>query len=97
MNLKLRLKSLAAKWHSKQPTKYLAKQLTNPLNTQIGGEHYKQAVIQPVVFIDANKLGFLEGCVIKRLQRHDKPTGKGAQDIDKAIHELQLIKQLRYS
>jgi hypothetical protein len=67
------------------------------LNIQIGGDHYKQCLIQPVEFIEANQLGFLEGCVVKRVTRHNKPTGKGRQDIEKAIHELQLLLELRYS
>ena len=66
------------------------------LDVQIGGDHYKTCTIQPVVYTHANKLGFLEGCVVKRLTRHDKPTGKGKQDIEKAIHELQLILELTY-
>lgn len=66
------------------------------LSVQIGGDHYKDCKIQPVEFIEANGLGFLEGCCVKRLARHDKPTGKGKQDIEKAIHELQLLLQLRY-
>ncbi len=66
------------------------------LDNQIGGSHYKDATIQPIEYIEANEIKFLEGCVIKRVTRHDKPTGKGVQDIDKAIHELQLLKELRY-
>ncbi|SDX52131.1 hypothetical protein [Lysobacter enzymogenes] len=66
------------------------------LNTQIGGDHYRGRAIQPVQYIEANALGFLEGCVIKRLTRHARPTGKGRQDIEKAIHELQLLLELRY-
>jgi len=66
------------------------------LNTQIGGNHYKECAIQPVEFIEANKLGFIEGCIIKRLCRHDKATGKGRQDIEKSIHELQLLLEFRY-
>jgi hypothetical protein len=66
------------------------------LSIQIGGDHYKSCKIQPVVYIEANDLRFLEGCVVKRVTRHDKPTGKGRQDIEKAIHELQLILELRY-
>lgn len=68
----------------------------NPLDTQVGGDHYKQCKIQPVEFVEANRMQFLEGCVIKRLARHDKPTGKGRPDIEKAIHELQLLLTLRY-
>lgn len=61
---------------------------------QVGGGHYKEYVIQPVDFITANKVPFLEGCVIKRMMRHkDK---NGVEDLDKAIHEIQLIKELVY-
>lgn len=66
------------------------------LDTQVGGDHYKTAKIQPVQYIEANKLGFLEGCVVKRITRHDKPSGKGRQDIEKIIHECQLLLELRY-
>ena len=66
------------------------------LDIQIGGSHYKDAKIQPVQYIEANRMTFLEGCVVKRVTRHDKPTGKGRQDIEKAIHELQLLLELRY-
>ena len=70
--------------------------MSDILNQQIGGDHYKTCKIQPIEFIEANKLQFLEGCVVKRVTRHDKPTGKGRQDIEKAIHELQLLLELRY-
>ena len=66
------------------------------LDIQIGGSHYRKGGIQPVQYIEANKLTFLEGCVVKRVTRHDKPTGKGRQDIQKAIHELQLLLELHY-
>lgn len=66
------------------------------LDKQVGGEHYREGGIQPVQYIEANGLGFLEGCVVKRLTRHNRPTGKGRQDIEKAIHELQLLLELRY-
>jgi hypothetical protein len=66
------------------------------LDTQVGGNHYREGGIQPVQYIEANGLGFLEGCAVKRLTRHNRPTGKGRQDIEKAIHELQLLLELRY-
>lgn len=66
------------------------------LGKQIGGNHYRDGGIQPVQFIEANGLGFLEGCAIKRLTRHNRAGGKGRQDIEKAIHELQLLLELRY-
>lgn len=66
------------------------------LGEQIGGGHYRVGGIQPVEYIEANKLAFLEGCVVKRVTRHDRAGGKGQQDIEKAIHELQLLLELRY-
>lgn len=66
------------------------------LDTQVGGGHYREGSIQPVQYIEANNLGFLEGCVLKRITRHMRQTGKGAQDIEKAIHELELLLELRY-
>lgn len=68
----------------------------NHLADQVGGTHYKAGRIQPVEYIEANDLGFLEGCVVKRLTRHDRDGGKGVEDIDKAIHELQLLRMFRY-
>lgn len=65
------------------------------LDTQVGGMHYKQLPIQPVVFSHKNKLTFLEGCVAKRICRHSRG-GAGRKDIEKAIHELQLILELEY-
>jgi hypothetical protein len=64
------------------------------LDRQEGGSHYKDCAIQPVEFIMANKLSFLEGCVIKRVCRHRNKNG--AEDLRKAIHELELMLQLEY-
>ncbi len=66
------------------------------LDTQVGGSHYKDRAIQPIQYIEANEMQFLEGCIVKRVTRHDKPTGKGRQDVEKALHELQLLLELRY-
>jgi hypothetical protein len=51
-------------------------------------------VIQPVEFITRNGIGFLPGCVIKRVCRYRSKAG--AQDLRKAIHELQLMLELEY-
>ena len=64
------------------------------IDKQIGGNHYKSMAIQPVEFIDKNGIGFIEGCVIKYVCRHQSKNG--VQDIDKAIHFLKLLKELRY-
>jgi hypothetical protein len=67
----------------------------DPTTTQIGGTHYKDYAIQPVEFITRNNLPFLDGCVIKRVCRHRAKNG--AEDIRKAIHELQLILKYQYN
>ena len=64
------------------------------LDKQEGGNHYKDLAIQPVEYIVKNELGYLEGNVIKYVTRHHKK--KGAEDIRKAIHYLQMILELQY-
>lgn len=64
------------------------------LDVQVAGSHYKDMVIQPVEFITRNGIGFLPGCVIKRVCRYKSKAG--AQDLRKAIHELQLMLELEY-
>ena len=59
------------------------------LDTQIGGDHYKTMAIQPVEFIHANGIPFLEGCIIKRACRWRKKNG--VEDLRKIIHEAQLL------
>lgn len=68
--------------------------MTTALESQIGGDHYKDAAIQPVEFIQKNGLGFCEGNAIKYICRHKKKGGK--QDLEKAIHYLQLLLQMEY-
>lgn len=66
------------------------------MDRQVGGSHYKDCAIQPAMFCEKNRLGFLESCVVKRVTRHRHCTGKGAEDIQKAIHELELVLELVY-
>ena len=61
---------------------------------QIGGSHYKSMAMQPSEFINKNRLPFAEGSAIKYICRH---AAKGKeQDIDKAIHYLEMIKERDY-
>lgn len=64
------------------------------LKKQEGGSHYKDMIIQPVEYITANRMGFLEGNVIKYITRHQAKNG--AEDIKKAIHYCELILATRY-
>jgi|TARA_R110000822_G_scaffold99676_3_gene224675 hypothetical protein len=63
----------------------------SPLTVQVGGEHYKHMSIQPIEFIMANSLGFCEGNAIKYICRY--MSKGGVQDLDKAIHYLELLKE----
>ena len=65
-----------------------------PSQKQVGGNHYKTMVIQPAEFIHKNKLGFLEGNIIKYVCRH--ATKGGIEDLDKALHYLNLLKEWEY-
>lgn len=56
---------------------------------QIGGSHYKDMPIQPYEYIVKNNIGWHEGNAIKRISRWKTKGGK--EDIQKAIHELELL------
>jgi len=65
---------------------------SNPLDIQVGGGHYKGKAIQPVEYIHANNLNFLEGCIVKRITRwRNKPTAKRFEDLEKIKHEVDLL------
>ena len=66
----------------------------SPLNTQVGGTHYKDLPIQPGVFCYKNKFNNFQSSVIKRMARYNTPTGKGLEDLEKAKHEIDLIIEL---
>lgn len=67
---------------------------TSALDKQVSGNHYKDCGIQPIEYIHANGLSYLEGNVIKYTTRHSKKNGKA--DIEKAIHYLELILEMEY-
>lgn len=64
------------------------------LDSQVGGDHYRQFKIQPVEYIIANGIGFLAGNVIKYATRYSYKGG--AEDIRKIIHYCELILEFEY-
>ena len=56
---------------------------------QIAGNHYKDMVIQPAIFSIKNKIGFIEGSVIKYVCRYKNKNG--IEDLKKARHLLSLL------
>ena len=65
--------------------------MKDPLEVQIGGNHYKDFEIQPVEYTMANNLNFLQGCIVKRITRYDQEGGKGIEDLEKIKHECDLL------
>lgn len=66
----------------------------NAWDKQVGGDHYKQYAIQPAQFALANGLDYAQSNAIKYIVRHkDK---NGVQDLDKAIHYVELLKAHHY-
>ena len=62
------------------------------LNKQVGGNHYSKLAIQPVEYINKNKLSYLQGNVIKYVTRYkDK---NGIEDLQKAKHYIDLLIEL---
>ena len=64
------------------------------LNTEVGGNHYKDMSRQPIECITKNGLGFCEGNVVKYISRH-KNKNKD-EDIKKAIHYCVMILAFDY-
>lgn len=62
------------------------------LDVQEGGSHYRSRAIQPVQYIHANKLSFLEGCIVKRITRWREKNG--LEDLLKIKHEVDLLIEL---
>ena len=59
------------------------------LRGQVGGNHYAKCAIQPIDYIMANGLDYLQGNVIKYVTRYkDK---NGVEDLEKAAHYLRIM------
>jgi len=60
----------------------------NPLNRQIGGQHYKDNAVQPLEYVVENGLGFCEANVVKYTTRYRHKNG--IEDLRKVEHYIQL-------
>jgi hypothetical protein len=74
-----------------QEITYQASKGRNREGTQVP-THYGVMKIQPVEFITANNISFLEGCIIKRICRWRNKDG--IQDLQKIKHEIDLLIEL---
>ena len=69
-----------------------AKKNDTALETQVGGSHYKQFVIQPIEFITSNNIPFIEGNIIKYACRWRHKGG--IEDLEKIQHYVDLLIKL---
>ena len=56
---------------------------------QIGGDHYKNMIFQPIEYILKNNLNFCEGNIIKYVTRYRYKNG--IEDLKKAKHYLDIL------
>jgi hypothetical protein len=59
------------------------------LDIQIDGSHYKNMAIQPIVYIYANQLPFIEGNIVKYVSRWKNKNG--IKDLEKARHLIDML------
>lgn len=63
-----------------EPTQHAI--VANPLQTQIGGAHYKGLTMEPLEFWERNQLPATVGTILKHVTRHADKNGR--QDLEKA-------------
>ncbi|WJZ48140.1 nucelotide kinase [Phage DSL-LC05] len=68
------------------------KMTQNALEKQVDGNHYKDLPIQPIEYIHANAMGYMEGNVVKYISRWRKKNGMA--DLEKAKHYIELLIEL---
>ena len=68
--------------------------MSDVMKQEIGGKHYNGLKIQPIQYIFANNLGFIEGNIVKYITRY-KDKNKN-EDIEKIIHYAKLLLKLEY-
>ena len=64
------------------------------LEEQSGGSHYTKLKIQPIEYIVANKLNFIDGNIVKYATR-EKEGETDQERYDKIIHYAKLGKELK--
>ena len=64
------------------------------LSDQVGGKHYKALAIQPAEYCQRNRMPYCESSVVRYVTRHREKNGR--EDIEKAIHCLQLLLEIEY-
>lgn len=79
----------AAAKTAKEPLDVYTIPRASKLRKQVGGDHYVNMAIQPLEYILANNIPFVEGAAIKYISRWRNKGG--VQDLRKAIQTLEVI------
>lgn len=64
------------------------------LDKQVGGDHYKNLAIHPVVYNYKNNIPAIESSIIRYATRHREKNKE--QDVEKIIHYAKILLQLEY-
>ena len=64
------------------------------MSDNIKPSHYTNCAIQPLDYIWANNLDFMEGNIIKYVTRHKAKNGR--EDLEKALFYLEALMDLEY-
>lgn len=80
---------LAKRVYARVKEKEIQTERKNSLNTQVGGNHYTSMKIQPMEYSLANNLNACQHTAIKYISRYQQKNG--VEDLEKAIHTLQLL------
>lgn len=77
----------------------MKQQNISALSTQTEGDYYKQGSIQPIEYIHANNMGYIEGCIVKYITRYKFKNGgvDGLKDLKKIKHYIDLLIELEYN
>jgi len=59
------------------------------IEEQVGGDHYRSMVIQPLEFIMANNMAYCEANVVKYISRWRNKNG--VEDLYKARHYIDML------
>jgi hypothetical protein len=62
-----------------------------PMDRQVGGDHYKRLAIQPLEYCMKNGLGICEHAIIKYISRWKVKHENGIDDLLKAQHYLEIL------
>ena len=78
----------------KTPSKTNGKGSNFAISREVGGRHYNKLKIQPIEFITANNLDFIDGNIVKYAVRQ-KQGESDHERYDKIIHYCELAKELK--